>query len=845
MTDEILRLGIDTRGVDEGVRRAGRSYGEIAKGARSASDENERLERVMQQTSQGSARAAQAIEQSTRANRAMAEATRQGAQAQDIYQRAARERIATEREIARMASGSTQIDAVAAAESYVRAQESYYRQNMARVRLAAAQGLITPQEAARQGQEAAQAYNQAIAGVIQRRAAFQNDRQAFTALAGSLKDVEEAGRRGSLGMHRLNNSLIVMARQATNTHPVVGQLADVVGTFAIGTAKMVPILAGIAAIGFAWQRLTRDAREAREEQERLLEGLERIAERRRIQDLGPGGEAREFLAGADTRAAEIRAQIEAARAAAVARPETAVNQQQRIDAFTADLRELNRQRALVRKEIQDAEREADAEAQRDRDRVTSEIREAEAERAAARREGVELKVRLLKIEADAEARRAQQRRDDHAERLRLLQIEKDAEAARANERRREFELEQKVAAAVQRNEEEAARAQAEAVRAQEQANQKLVQALNNVGRAYGGVTDQVLQLIGAAISLDRMPMNTARDRAAAYASSAAAGVGFGQSTGSPFAGGFGGAVAGFSMAGPAGAIIGGVSGIVSGLIEQGARARRAAEEWDQAMQRWETAYQDRTPAQQRMDQLEEEYRAAVRLAQSATGVSGSIPSLETAPEWIEKLRQIDFGGFREFADLLEQAVDLYEQNAEAIREWQREQEGAFAEDLRVRLLRAQGLEDEAASLELQLRQERELQQAREMGYSTETLALLEQAQAEERLAQARQDEVDAINDATRALNSPSGLNLSLYRWRASMMPSLDTSRPSRTRTGATTGTGVVDGEGRRGGDTYNFHEGAIRVEGSGDPEATAEEVLRSVRRLALRGGGDPFVTVKR
>lgn len=718
----------------------------------------------------------------------------------------------------------------AQAVAQVEALERTFQEEIARIKAAQARGFLSPSEAAEAGRQSARAFNQGVVSVLdanQGAVTGRGGRDTFVQLADQLKNVDDAGRRGSLGMHRLNNSLIVVARQATNTHPVVGQLADVVGTFAIGTAAMVPILAGIAALAFAWRAVTRDAREAKEEQERLLGVLEDIADRRRLESLGPGGEAGTAISAAQARMQEIEREVAQEFARAAERPELANNFRLRAERLKEEYAELARLVKAGEAEIAEGEQDA-------ADERLSEIKRAEAERAQARREGVELNVRLLQIERDAEARRARERREEHEERLRLLRIEQDAEARRAKARREEHELRLKVQAVVEKREEEARKAQEEAAKAQEQATQKLVQALNNVGRAYGGVTDQVMQLIGAVLSLERMPMNNTRDRVTAYATAGATGVGIGQSTGNPFVGGIGGAASGFSLAGPVGAIVGGVSGIVSGLIEQGARARRAAEEWDEAMQRWERAYDDRAPFQQRMDQLDDEFRTLVRQTQEMFGRNVPVTDLEGLRAYIDMLRDGP-SRVQDYADALERVADLYEQNAEALRELQAEEQRRFGEDLRVRLLRAQGLDDEAAALELALRHERELTEARKNGFDAATLAFLEQVQAQEKLAQARKDEIDAINSVIQALNSPSGLNLALYQWRAGILETRVTRDGGIASSGGTTQT-------RRGGDTYNVE---INVTGSTDPRATARMVMDEFERQAKVGAGDPYAVESR
>ena len=83
----------------------------------------------------------------------------------------------------------------------------------------------------------------------------------------------EASGRSVQGIGRLNSTLASMARQAAGVHPIVGQLANTISTFALGTVTTTGVLAGIAAVGYAIRKWTEDARTAREEMERLAKVL--------------------------------------------------------------------------------------------------------------------------------------------------------------------------------------------------------------------------------------------------------------------------------------------------------------------------------------------------------------------------------------------------------------------------------------------------------------------------------------------------------------------------------------------------------------------------------------------
>lgn len=107
--------------------------------------------------------------------------------------------------------------------------------------------------------------------------------------------------------------MVVIARQAANAHPAVGQLVDVVGTFALGTGVMVAVLAGLAAIATAWNRITRDAKEAQRAQEEAGERAKSILGDLQLEDFGPGGQAAADLVAINEQIETMRRTIDAVR----------------------------------------------------------------------------------------------------------------------------------------------------------------------------------------------------------------------------------------------------------------------------------------------------------------------------------------------------------------------------------------------------------------------------------------------------------------------------------------------------------------------------------------------------
>jgi hypothetical protein len=621
----------------------------------------------------------------------------------------------------------------------------------------------------------------------------------FSKTAKTVEEVGTASRFAGAGVHRLNNSMVVLARQASGAHPVVGQLADVVGTFAIGTAKMVPILAGIAALGFGMRLLARDAREAKEELDAQLKVLRGIASERGI-------EAR----GGQTQIALEAGQAEARRLAVLVEQAQAVGNQALVRSYGDRLREQNRLNREALAELEDDNRDSRA-----RERRES-LRHRQESSAAAREH-------QDKLRQEAE----EHRRIMVELTLQRLQVEGEVIAAATRERLLQEEaFHDKIVEGVEttldtieRQRDEQRRAQRDAERelerAQERALASLVQNLQNVGRAYGGVTDQVLALVAAAISLERVPMETGRDRAIGFGSAALAGVGYGASTGDPALGALGGGLSGFAIAGPAGAIVGGVAGIVSGLASSGRQAREAQRVWERAFDDFEDMFTNFTELQRAQREIEEGFQA----------LSGGIAFDETA-ERIARLQSIaDAAGMvgdtglqqrleRQIAQL-EELSRVYATNTDRAEELARAEQERFKQELDVRFLRAQGLDQEADALALRNQQQREYQRAAEQGWDAATLAFLAEVQAAEAALLAAERAREEWDRVLGVFNAPAGFDISRYSEFYGRGPS----EPPA----------IIDDS------DFNIGSVTINVTAS-DPEGAADAVERRLRGRDLRRG---------
>jgi TP901 family phage tail tape measure protein len=174
------------------------------------------------------------------------------------------------------------------------------------------------------------------------------------------------------------------------------------------------------------------------------------------------------------------------------------------------------------------------------------------------------------------------------------------------------------------------------------------------------------------------------------------------------------------------------------------------------------------------------------------------------------------------------------------------------DNLRVRLLNAQGLTEEAQAL----RDRMEIQAAIEAGRSAEYIMLLRQVQAEEARARALQEEeaavkatTERIKEVSQALNAPTGLNLSLLRWRAAMP------KNRMWDQGGALGQPVSDSGRFIGGSTVNntqtstttmqLSSGAIQItvpKGT-DGATLVQQIAAELERIAMAGGENPLVNL--
>lgn len=388
--------------------------------------------------------------------------------------------------------------------------------------------------------------------------------QALRGLEAQGARVEAVAGKTTVGMGRLNNALLGVARQATGTSPVLARMLDVMLGLAIGGAKMTAVLGGLTALAIAYRRLTADAREANQAMKESIDRLDEL-----VAKGGPGPGVGD-LRGSEVRLAALQAEMR------VLRDHIRNNEMMGLSA------EASRKR-LTEVAFQSA-------AERERLRVS-----VNATATVLPEFGAGVQVGGT---SGSSASRAMQgvtpfgffgRADRASVNLSIL----DRVAARERE----------MAAAA----ESRANVEADLAQARVAANQALVGSLMNVGRAYGGVTDQVAALAAATLSMSRMPMDSAGDRRMAYGTAGMTGLGYGASTANPMLGGLAGGYSGYRMGGgdPYTTIIGAVTGIVGGLLEAGQRAEQAARVWRNALTDYRKMFDETTPNDSNVSRFQE------------------------------------------------------------------------------------------------------------------------------------------------------------------------------------------------------------------------------------------------
>jgi hypothetical protein len=228
------------------------------------------------------------------------------------------------------------------------------------------------------------------------------------------------------------------------------------------------------------------------------------------------------------------------------------------------------------------------------------------------------------------------------------------------------------------------------------------------------------------------------------------GYGLGQTITSRSGGGIlgaaGGGAAGYMLGatvglGPLGAVAGALAGLAGGILGASEAARRAREQ----MKAFGHSLAD------------------IRAQVAGDTLSQALEQLGAQFDALRQQAREAYAGYANLATAQQKKAELDALEAEAKQkaiEADARQRQQFAEDLRVRLLVAQGRQTEADALRLQLAQQREMQDALANHADAATIELLKQVQAQEALAAATK----SLN--TELLNVPTGFKMAAAVFRA-------------------------------------------------------------------------------
>lgn len=101
----------------------------------------------------------------------------------------------------------------------------------------------------------------------------------------------QATTRAHMSTGRLSQELMTVTRNLLGLNPAVAQLGGMLGNMTLGSATMIGILGGIAALGFAWEKLTEKTRKAHEESKKAVEYLEGLGHDQKYGEFGSTPEA--------------------------------------------------------------------------------------------------------------------------------------------------------------------------------------------------------------------------------------------------------------------------------------------------------------------------------------------------------------------------------------------------------------------------------------------------------------------------------------------------------------------------------------------------------------------------
>ncbi len=540
----------------------------------------------------------------------------------------------------------------------------------------------------------------------------------------AMKNKTTAVTNATAGTGRLTSGLASLASQVTGTDPIIGRLAAGLSGFAVGGVVTAAVLVGVAAIGFAYRKLTADTRELAEETKKAIDRLKELRD-----EQNRGGQLGQDIGKAERERARLQEGLENKRQRQASSPfreddTKALRRIAELDAQIAAGREEERRRRIAGElsanEISLGLERTTAE---NRKRYADEAKKQDEEALARLRERIRLLSQLGQFDPsavlgniDVTLGQGGVTNDTINRRLQGGVDTTDPETARRQREASQTDVEWRAAE----------KKRLEATNAATEHTSKLARAAQIASQSLEYYL--VSKLGGGSIS-------------------GAVGGGIGKAL-TEGLGGFGATKLGQAIFGPIGAAIGALVGNLAGKIgglfgistsagrEKERQAKRALEDVAHSMEILRAKGQGLNTTLLEQIEANRQYFEALKRQ-----INEALPG---------KKNEAERNRERAEADTLKAKED------ERIKADYERSQREKREDLEVRALRAGGKNKEADKLALELAQRRELLEAEKAGMDAAYIARLKEIQAIERTAAA----LNQLNTAVR--NAPSGFKIESY-----------------------------------------------------------------------------------
>lgn len=494
--------------------------------------------------------------------------------------------------------------------------------------------------------------------------------KAVAGIQQPLTQTTTAAQAATFNFNKLRQPLTTLAVTAGALPGPLGRVASTLAPFALGGGLTVGVLAGISAIGFAWEKATEKSRKAREEWEKQLDLLRQL---RREQELGPLGETGAAVRGGRARLGELGAEI-GDLSGAVSRGEfIGPVKAARLKRITAEYTEI----ALA---VQAGERD------------------------------------IVRIQAEAAEERARVEKQKHAERLARLQRELALQRDAANAERG---IAQRIAQHLIGQHDERAALMRGAIGDTSSFGQLSPEKMFEVNLALEAFANSLADATAEAERIKKQREQQIKDAKTSVAGNIAGGLDSHLGTGGLFSG----VVSGIASANPFGIGASVANTVFSGFIDALFESNKAADAHRQtlvALTQETAGYTDQLEVLQGvLSSVESRARAVAREYAAER---------ERLDALIRFARENPWAGMSDDAERWAEQLDalnaLERTRIAIIEEEVRIMNERMAEDLRVRLLRLQGRADEAAALELAIQHNREWEEALKNAATAANLATL-------------------------------------------------------------------------------------------------------------------------